>query len=117
MKSNDQLKRLVLEEYKYMDAKSRLQQLEKAIEHGPHSMNLSFEKNSREGVLAVSEAGFDSGAVIVRLEGKDGVTVQDDGTPLTDAVRESLSKNEMLNEGRVTPRRAIHYFAEEDEEE
>jgi len=107
MKSNDQLKRLVVEEYKYMDAKSRLQQLEKAIEHGTHSMNLTFEKNSREGVLAVSEAGFDSGAVIVRLEGKDGLTVQDDGTPLTDAVRESLSKNEMLNEGRVTPRRGM----------
>lgn len=114
MNSSEQLKRLVVEEYKYMDAKSRLQQLQKSIEHGPHSMNLTFEKNSREGVLAVSEAGFDSGSVIVRLEGKNGVSVQDDGTPLTDVVRESLSKNQMLSEGRMTPRRAIHYFAEDE---
>lgn len=111
------IRELVVEEYKYMDAKSRLQQVRKAIEHGAHSMDLEFEQDSREGVLAVSEAGFDSGSVTVRLEGKDGISVQDDGTPLSDAVRESLSKNRMLSEGRVTPRRAIHYFAEEDEEE
>lgn len=111
------LKQLVREEYIYMDAKSRLQQIESAITHGSHSLDLVFEKDAREGVLTVSEDGFDSGFVTVRLEGRDGISVQDDGTPLSDAVRESLSRNGMLSEGRITPKSAIYYFGEDEQDE
>lgn len=114
---NEGLKQLVVEEYMYMDGKSRLQQIRKAIEHGPHSMDLVFEKDSREGVLAVRERGSGADPVVVRLEGKDDIAIDDPGSPLTAVVRTSLSKNNMLEEGRITPRSAIHYFGEDEREE
>lgn len=114
---NEDLKKLVLEEYQYMDAKSRLQQIQHAIYRGPHSMELEFEKDSREGVMAVREEGSAEDPVIVRLEGKDDISIQDPGTPLTAIVRSSLSANNMLEEGRMSPSTGIHYFVEDEDED
>lgn len=113
--NNKSLKQLVLEEYRYMDGKSRLEQIEKAIEHGPHSLDLEFDTSSREGVLAVREKGSAEDPVVVRLEGKNDISVSDPGTPLVSIVRTALSKNRMLEEGRMSPKTAALFFAENDD--
>jgi hypothetical protein len=63
--------------------------------------------------MAIREKDGTADPVIIRLQGKSGLQISDNGGPLSEVVRSSLEVNRMLDEGRMTPSDAVHYFLAE----